>query len=188
MSAPALHADVWVIQNHDAVLLKHASAQQWHEQLRMPIDQFMGSATGLSSLACHDTVVLINLPKAEQSPETNHGGSEVWAGVEESPLRLTQRPATQAIHQLVHNIGLMGANLRCVHAPATGRFHSRRPHRRSKRQRRMFTEQHHAQPVQRAVSSQQQPCRAELKGKCVGTFAGAASVGQSTGRNRSKTG
>lgn len=125
MSAPARHADVWVIQNHDAVLLKHASAQQWHEQLRMPVDQFMGSATGLSSLACHDTVVLINLPKAGQGPETNHGGSEVWAGVEESPLRLTQCPATQAIDQLVHNIGLMGAKphvvsagdpTHCVHA------------------------------------------------------------------------
>ncbi len=116
MSAPALHADVWVIHDLDAVLLKHTTARHWHEQMRMPIDQFMGSASGLSSLACHDTVVLINLPKAGQSPQTKHCASEVWASVEDSPLRLIQSAATQAVDELIHNIGLMGAKPHVVSA------------------------------------------------------------------------
>ncbi len=125
MSTPASHADVWVIHEHHAVLLKYAVTQHWQEQLRMPIEQFMGSATGLSSLSRRDTVVLINLPQEQEPFESKELTSAVWAGVQDSPLRVTQCPATPDIEQLAHNIGLMGTKpefvrsrdpIHCVHA------------------------------------------------------------------------
>jgi hypothetical protein len=106
MTAPALHADVWVVQGPEVVLLKHTPVQLWQEQLRMPTEQFMGSAAGLSSLSCTDTLVLVNLPSTS---DTNNTTSTVWAGVLDSPLRLVQCQATAAIDQLIHNLRLMGA-------------------------------------------------------------------------------
>jgi hypothetical protein len=99
MNHVSANADVWVIHEKNVLLFRQHEGL-WHEEMNMPFDAFLGSATALSSFTLTDTRVYLNLGTSNRSDE--HQSMYRWACIEYDPLRLVEIPELPA-HQYQHH-------------------------------------------------------------------------------------
>lgn len=95
MKHVSANADVWVIHEKNALLF-HQREGVWHEEMNMPFDAFLDSATALSSFTLTDTRVYLNLETSNSSVE--HESIYNWTSIEHDPLRLIEIPELP-VHQ-----------------------------------------------------------------------------------------
>lgn len=95
MKGEQIHADVWVVEQDQATLLRHRD-HEWVVEQRLAYTEFIGSAIALSSFSLADTTVYLNVVQNELPTGMWTGHS--WAGITEDPLRIVDAPAT-ALHQ-----------------------------------------------------------------------------------------
>lgn len=87
------HADVWIIHQDKACLLRQGlgAPVAWQQEMNMPLEEFMGSAIALSSFTQPDTRVFYNLQSSTAGQNNNrllHPNEKNWLGLKEDPLRL----------------------------------------------------------------------------------------------------
>jgi len=106
------HADVWVIHQDQACLLRQdASASTgWQQEMSMPLEEFLGSAIALSSFTQTDTQVFYNLQSGTAGTDKisgSHITDKYWLGIKEDPLRLLQARAghSQRDIKALHTMG-----------------------------------------------------------------------------------
>lgn len=92
------HADVWVIDQDRACLLRHdaTAPSGWQQEMNVPFEEFMGSAIALSSFSQSDTRVFYTLQSGTTGTGENNGAhltETCWLGIKEDPLRLVQAHA-----------------------------------------------------------------------------------------------
>ncbi|MCR2745145.1 hypothetical protein [Limnobacter parvus] len=109
-------AEVWIIHESQALLFRRRD-QQWQQEIAMPFNEFLGSATALSSFTLPDTSIHINL-KNTQNPEQS-GQGKCWVGLCHDPLRLIEVQDNQIHTRQLHEIRTMGKVARtiCVDKP-----------------------------------------------------------------------
>lgn len=95
MKHVSANADVWVIHAKNALLFRQHEGV-WHEEMNMPFDAFLGSATALSSFTLTNTLVYLNLGASTGSEE--HQFMYRWTSIEPDPLRLVEIPE-RSVHQ-----------------------------------------------------------------------------------------
>lgn len=122
------HADVWVIHQDQACLLRQDPSPPggWQQEMSMPFDEFLGSAIALSSFTQPDTRVFYNLQSGTTGNDNNprsHSTEKHWLGIKEDPLRLLQAP-TGRVQQDIKALRSMGKSaevISCAEAVQFGR-------------------------------------------------------------------
>jgi len=95
------HADVWVIHQDQACLLRQdpSAPSGWLQEMSIPFDEFLGSAIALSSFTQTDTRVFYNLQSNTTGKDNNskpYTTEKHWLGIKKDPLRLLQAQAGRA--------------------------------------------------------------------------------------------
>lgn len=108
------HADVWVIHQDQACLLQHdpSAPAGWRQEMSMSLEEFLGSATALSSFTQPDTRVFYNLKSVTAGKDHNAHPPPTerhWLGIAEDPLRLLKAPPGRA-QQDIKALRSMGKN------------------------------------------------------------------------------
>lgn len=91
------HAEVWVVDTEGVQLFKQ-SQSGWLEELRMPLEDFAGSATALSSFCLPDTRVYLNVYSKNPAPLNRLSSEKLWAGLAADPQRVVIQSVEQ-FHQ-----------------------------------------------------------------------------------------
>ena len=111
MKPVSLHADVWVIHDNNALLFRHQNGG-WHQQMNMPFDAFVGSATALSSFTLGDTRIYLNLVKPKNVK--GHSAFYHWTSIEHDPLRLVDIPEPAVCQYQQKSLQSMGQTVTVI--------------------------------------------------------------------------
>lgn len=111
MNPIPVHADVWVIELEEVFLFRQKN-QQWTEELKLPYEEFSGSATALSSFSLPDTAVYLNVFK--QTSTERLWPENRWAGIAEDPLRILDATATAFHQKVLTEMSSMGKTVRVI--------------------------------------------------------------------------
>lgn len=119
MTSIPMHADVWVIEQNQAILFRQKD-QQWIEEQRLPYSDFSGSAIALSSFSLPDTLVYLNVfqNNVASSLWTEHH----WAGIAEDPQRIIETPTTAFHQQVLTELRSMGKNIQVISSQKSAQF------------------------------------------------------------------
>lgn len=94
------------------------------EELKMPFDSFLGSATALASFSLADTQVVLNLGPADTPQLDSMNGW--WVGIDDSPARLIMITASAGHDEMLAALKAMGKKATVVCA-SEARFALRAP-------------------------------------------------------------
>jgi N-acetylneuraminic acid mutarotase len=89
MNLIPMHADVWVIEQEHVFLFRQKN-QQWTEELKLPYEEFSGSAVALSSFSLLDTAVYLNV--FQQTSTSKFWSENRWALQKTRSELSTQQP------------------------------------------------------------------------------------------------
>jgi hypothetical protein len=124
MKAVPLYADVWVIDQEQALLFRQQD-QQWVEELRLSYDEFNGSAIALSSFSLPDTVAYLNV--FENKIASGMWAEHHWAGIAEDPPRIIETPANSFHQQVLTELRSMGKTIQVICSQKPAQFHRATP-------------------------------------------------------------
>lgn len=111
MSTVSSNAEMWVVHENQALLFRQRD-HQWHQEMALPFNEFLGSAAALSSFTLPDTTVYLNL-KIQATPEAS-GSEPCWVGVAQDPLRLIETQNDGHYRQQLQDIRAMGKVARVI--------------------------------------------------------------------------
>lgn len=111
MNPVSANSEVWIIQDGQAILLCKRE-NIWQQELSTPFEEFLGSATALSSFTLPETSVFLSLDSIDR-PEMN-GLGRCWVGIEQDPPRLRQ-VACKPLHlEQITQIQAMGKSAQAI--------------------------------------------------------------------------
>ncbi|HEX4855818.1 MAG TPA: hypothetical protein VFV28_03355 [Limnobacter sp.] len=112
-------ADIWVIHESHALLFRQHEGQD-KQEMRMPFNTFVGSATALASFSLPDTRVYLNLGPAQSDQTGNYKAGQdadkarFWAGLAKSPTRLLALAAEDWQLEILSALKSMGKKAEAI--------------------------------------------------------------------------